>query len=173
MSNNNNISSQKKKKCRSVDDDENIVNGGTYMKSNKSKSELKMEIENYMDRVMETPIPFSNTNVYDGCPEIKKKINDFLKRDGVTKASFCRVIGNVNNNSLSRFQKKRQQDGCGIVAYPLAYKFFEKMRIMENKSKTKKRLQNEADHQNGFSLTSPSIGRPPTTLNSIALSLYY
>jgi len=163
-----------KKKVGSVVDDENVVNG-TYMKSNnnKSKSELKIEIENYMDRVMETPIPFSATNnVYDGCPEIKKKITDFLKRDGVTKASFCRVIGNVNNNSLSRFLKKRQQDGCGIGAYPLAYQFFEKMRIMEHKSKTKKRLQNEADHPNGFSITSSSIGRPSTTYSSIALSRY-
>jgi len=64
-----------KKKVGSVVDDENVVNG-TYMKSNnnKSKSKLKIEIENYMDRVMETSIPFSPTNnVYDGCPEIKKK----------------------------------------------------------------------------------------------------
>jgi len=48
----------------------------------------------------------------------------------------------------------------------------EKMRIMEQKSKTKKRLQHKADHPNGFSITSSSIGRPSTTYSSIALSRY-
>lgn len=46
----------------------------------------------------------------------------------------------------------KNQDQCGTIAYPRAYRFFEKKRLRENGAKTKRRLKNEAEHPNGFSL---------------------
>jgi hypothetical protein len=78
---------------------------------------------------------------------------EFLARDGVTKRNFCEnALGGVNGNSLSRFLAGKKQDQCGNICYPAAYVFFEKLRILEGKPKTKKRLQNEAEHPSGFSL---------------------
>ena len=153
------------KKRKSSSNDENNVNSaaGPDVATKKSKTETKKEIESYMERVMATTLPHGTggrgplacTRVYDGCPEIVKKIKDFYKRDGVTKASFCRVIGNINANSMNQFLMKKKQDGAGMIAYPQAYFFFERMRIMENKSYSKKRLQNEVEHPNGFRLEAP------------------
>merc|ERR1712194_897999 len=104
--------------------------------------------------------------VYDSCKEVCQKIYHFLKRKGVTKSSFCRSIGNVNHNSLNRFLMTEYsgQQGCGMKVYQLAYTFFERMRMMEQQSKTQQRVKNESEyHPNGFSLKSVAIGRPSTT----------
>lgn len=46
----------------------------------------------------------------------------------------------------------KKQDQCGTVAYPRAYRFFEKKRILDDKPKPACRLKNEAEHPSGFSL---------------------
>ena len=153
------------KKRKSSSNDENNVNSANadVATTKKSKTETKKEVESYMERVMATTLPHGTggrgplacTRVYDGCPETVKKIKDFYKREGVTKASFCRVIGNINANSMNQFLMKKKQDGAGMIAYPSAYFFFERMRIMENKSYSKKRLQNEVENPNGFRLEPP------------------
>jgi hypothetical protein len=148
-------------KKRKSSNDENNVNGadvgvgGPVVTKNSKK-----EIETYMERVVATTLPHDTgrpacSRVYDGCPETVKKIKDFYKRDGVTKASFCRVIGSINTNSMNQFLMKKKQDGAGMIAYPHAYFFFERMRIIENKSKPKMRLQNEEENPNGFRLETP------------------
>jgi len=158
-------SSGGKRKQESNSNDENNVNGATTTitttaveqpSRKKSKAETKKDIETYIERIV-TTTPLPNNRVYDGCPEIVKKIKEFLKRDGVTKAFFCRVIGNVNSNSMNQFLLKKKQDGAGMIAYPLSYSFFEKMRLHENKPKSKKRLRNETESTTtgGFRLETP------------------
>jgi hypothetical protein len=153
-------------KKRKSSNDENNVNGadvavaGSVVTTKRSKTETKKEIEIYMVRVMATTLPHGTggpacSRVYDGCPEIVKKIKDFYKRDGVTKASFCRVIGNINTNSMNQFLMKKKQYGAGMIAYPHAYFFFERMRIMGKKKHSKRRLQNEEENSNGFRLETP------------------
>lgn len=81
------------------------------------------------------------------------QIKDFLKQDGVTKAAFCRALGDLNQNSLNPFLMGKKQDQCGTVCYPRAYRFFEKKRILEGAKKSARRLKNEAEQgPNGFSL---------------------
>ena len=46
-----------------------------------------------------------------------------------------------------------------MTAYPRAYFFFEKLRILEKGKKTKKRLANEVDHPMGFSCETPRQAR--------------
>ena len=132
-----------------------VTNGGDKTMSTREG------MEDYMERVMASNI--SDYTVYDGCTEVRRKINAFVKRDGVTKSAFCRVIGNINTGSLHQFLKKSKQNGCGMRVYPLAYEFFEKIRIMENKKKSKTRLQNEVEYPNGFS-TEAEFGRPSSYL---------
>ena len=130
------------KKRMSNSNDENNANGSDAAAgpaaAKKSKAEAKKEIETYMEHIMATTLPHGTdgpacSRVYDGCPETVKKIKDFYKRDGVTKASSCRAIGNINTNSMNHFLMKKKQDGAGMIAYPHAYFFFERMRTMENK----------------------------------------
>ena len=78
-------------------------------------------------------------------------IKDFLKQ-GVTKVAFCCALGDINQNSLNPFFMGKNQDQCGTICYPRAYRFFETKRILEGEKKLAHRLMNEAEHPNGFSL---------------------
>lgn len=129
--------------------------------SNKSASEKRAEAEEWMRRVVETSAPGADI-IYDSCPQVVKKIKDCLyKNKGVTKASFCRIaLEGTNNNSLARFLAGKKQDQQGCIVYKLAYCFFEKLRIMEGKPKSKERLKNEQEQgPDGFSTKSPT-GKP-------------
>jgi hypothetical protein len=97
--------------------------------------------------------------VYDSCPVVVAKIKEFLQRDGITKAILLKALGGINSNSLNRFLQGKGEDQRGNVAYKRAYVFFEKMRILEGKPKSSKRLRSEAENPRGFS-TASKLGRP-------------
>ena len=97
--------------------------------------------------------------VYDSCPELVKKIKEFLDEPGVTKSDLCTALGGINSNSLRTFLMGKKQDQCGNVTYPRAYAFFEKKRIMEGKKKTARRVKNEAEKPTGFSLEKERAGK--------------
>lgn len=90
--------------------------------------------------------------VYDTCDEIRKKINAYLKRPGVTQAQFCRDIyaqlkgpcrpgRPFQSGQLARFRgMKGPNAGAKSAVFYGAYVFFEKLRIKENKPKSKHRL---------------------------------
>lgn len=89
----------------------------------------------------------ANTKVYDSCPELVKKIKEFLNRDGVMKKNFCSALDGLNSNSLNRFLAAKKQDGTGNCAYQAPYVFLEKLRLLEKKPR---------DHPNGFPLEKES-----------------
>ena len=124
--------------------------GAAAPASKKSKKDEAMELINRINAVEGVS---DDSAIYDSCPVIVTKIKDFLQRDGVTKAMLLKAFGDINSNSLGRFLSGKQQDQCGNVTYKKAYVFFEKLRIMEGKAKTKKRLSNEAENPRGFSTT--------------------
>ena len=76
----------------------------------------------------------------------------FLQRDGMTKANLLLALGNINNNSLSKFLAGKKQDQCGNIAYRAGYVFFEKLRILEGEKKSAARKKNEREHPQGVSL---------------------
>ena len=117
--------------------------------SNKAKA--KAEAEEFLNRINAVEGVPDNA-VYDSCPQLVAKIKTFLQRDGMTKASLLRALGNLNSNSMSRFLAGKKQDQCANVCYKAAYVFFEKLRILEGKKKTSARLKNEAEHPSGFPL---------------------
>ena len=97
--------------------------------------------------------------VYDSCPDLVKKMKDFLDEPGVTKSDLCTALGAINSNSLRTFLMGKKQDQCGNVTYLRAYAFFEKKRIMEGKKKTARRVKNEAEKPHGFSLEKERAGK--------------
>jgi hypothetical protein len=113
----------------------------------KTSRELKKDAEELIQRIKDTYIGDYYV-VYDSCPEIVTKIKTFLEIPGMTKAMLCSALGNINNNSLGQFLSGKKQDQCGNITYRAAYVFFEKLRILEGKGKSTKRLTNEAVNPN-------------------------
>ena len=116
----------------------------TSKKSKKDQAIMLIERINAVEGVSD------DGKVFDSCPELVTKIKDFLQRDGITKAMLLKALGDINSNSLNRFLIGKQQDQCGNVTYKRAYVFFEKLRLMEGKPKSSKRLSNEAKNPSGF-----------------------
>jgi hypothetical protein len=93
--------------------------------------------------------------VYDSADEIRKKINAHLKKPGVTQAQFLRDIyaelhgverpaRPPQSSQLEKFRgKKGARAGCTSVIFYGAYVFFEKIRIAQNKPKSKHREEME------------------------------
>lgn len=135
------------------------------MAKKKNKSEQNQKAQKYMARIVAVQLGADHCSepIYDSCPELIKKIEAFLARDGVTKAAFCRALGNINQNSINPFLRSKNQDKAGNVTYVRAYKFFEKKRVLDGEAKSKRRLKNESEHPRGF-LTRSNVGRPAMTL---------
>ncbi|CAA7266579.1 unnamed protein product [Cyclocybe aegerita] len=95
--------------------------------------------------------------VYDDCSEVRRKIRLLQKEPGWKLTPWLRDIGGINNNSYNRFMREKgKNDGAGNGTYYAAYVYFEKIRILEGKKKTKTRENNEAMYPNGFPLQNAS-----------------
>lgn len=89
--------------------------------------------------------------VYDTCDELRKKVRAFLKKDGVTQAALCRGISAclpgdqvVQARQLTTFMgKSGPTRGNNSPIFYGGYVFFEKLRIKDEKPKTKFRLEME------------------------------
>ncbi|KAK6845989.1 hypothetical protein PG987_001177 [Apiospora arundinis] len=89
--------------------------------------------------------------VYDTCDELRKKVRAFLKKDAVTQAALCRGISAclpddqvVQARQLTAFMGKSGPTvGNHSPIFYGGYVFFEKLRIKEDKPKSKFRLEME------------------------------
>jgi hypothetical protein len=107
--------------------------------------------------------------VYDTCDVVRTKINAHLREDGVTKAGLCRQLSSmlpdgqsVHASTLDNFLKKKGPNaGASSRVFYAGYVFFEKLRLKENKPKSKFRKEMEDvwggrggmdldDHRHGF-----------------------
>lgn len=131
--------------------DTTATSGKKAKTATKSKAQLRMEAMDLLQRINAVEgVPIRP--VYDSCPQLVKKMKDFLARPGMTKVDFCLALGDVNSGSLAKFMAGKGQDQCGNVAYRQGYVFFEKLRILEGKPKSAARNKNEIDKPQGFSL---------------------
>ena len=124
----------------------------------KTKAQLKQELMELVQRISAVVSVKHQDPVYDTCPQVVAKTKLFLQREGMTKALLLTALGDINSNSMNRFLSGKKQDQCGNVSYKEAYIFFEKLRVLEGKNKTKARLKNESEHPNGFSLVKKRSG---------------
>ena len=128
--------------------------------------------------------------IYDTCDDLRVKINRSLREDGVTQAGFARELTKITPASaykyqytkfkgekpdrkiaaghISRFLKaKGSIGGAENSVYYAGYIFFEKLRVMQGKEKSKKREEMEAlwgrkgvnrwDARRGFLCTADNI----------------
>jgi len=123
--------------------------GSTAVASSKTTRAEATELIHRINAVEGVP----DNIVHDTCPQLVTKIKDFLQREGMTKANRLKALGDINNNSLTRFLSGKKQDQCATVTYKAGYVFFEKLRILEGRKKSSARLKNEQEHVTGFSLT--------------------
>ena len=92
--------------------------------------------------------------VFDSCDEVRKKIHAHLREPGVTQAAFLREIAKtypepkkIQSKVLNDFLgKKGASAGNTSAVFYSSYVFFEKLRIKDNKPKSKHRIQMEAEH---------------------------
>ena len=124
----------------------------------KSRAELQLEATQLVNNIVAVEGVPSEV-VYDTCPEIVAKIKAFLQRDGMTKALLLIALGNINSNSLTKFLAGKKQDQCGNITYKSAYEFFEKLRLLEGKPKSKARSKHEIEQPGGFSLVKERAGK--------------
>lgn len=125
----------------------------------KTKATIKLEAASFVLEVCNTEGVPCDSPVYDTCPQLVKKIKTFLQRDGMTKRLLIDAFGGINSNSLNKFLSGKKQDQCGNVTYKESFRFFEKLRLLEKKPKSKARLKNEAEHPGGFSLVKERAGK--------------
>lgn len=111
--------------------------------------------------------------VYDSCDEVRKKIRAYLANPSVTQAGFLRETAKtygpdkkIQNKSLNDFLgKKGAMAGNTSNVFYASYAFFEKLRIRDNKPKSKHRL----DMENIWDGTEP-FGRGKAGLDIKTLS---
>ncbi|RHZ61084.1 hypothetical protein CDV55_100521 [Aspergillus turcosus] len=108
-----------------------------------------------------------SVQVWDTCDVVRKKITAHLRDPDVTKAQFLRDIAKaaypgtdkkLSGNLLTDFLSKRGANaGNTSSVFYAAYVFFEKLRIRDNKPKTKFREEMEAvwRHKGGFDCVTP------------------
>jgi hypothetical protein len=88
---------------------------------------------------------------FSSCDEIRKKVNQYLQTPGVTQASFLKDIAiqvgegiNIQGKQLTDFRTKKGPDaGNTSRVYYGSYVFFEKLRLRDDKPKSKHRLEME------------------------------
>lgn len=106
-----------------------------------------------MRSVLATHIEEGNTDrIFDSCAEVVKKIKQTLvDHPGLTKKAFREVVCGCSPATLDKFLMGKTQQNCqALMVYPLAYAFFERLRMMNGEPKSKARLKNEKDRPMGF-----------------------
>ncbi|TFK57314.1 hypothetical protein OE88DRAFT_119252 [Heliocybe sulcata] len=107
----------------------------------------------WQDVVLDGEGTGDGVSIYDDCNDIRRKIRALQKTPGFKITPWLRDIGNVNSNSYGRFMKATgPSGGAENGTYVCAYKYFEKVRILEGKKKTPKRIRAEQEVIGGHDL---------------------
>lgn len=126
-------------------------------KKEKDPKVKKTKMDNDFSEILKkmNELEYGEGPIFDDCSDIRRKLNKFFTDKKMSKSAWCNLVG-VNSNSLANFLKQKGPDGgAGINVYKVAYHFFEKMRIVEGKKKTKKREEHEQFVTEGFKNETP------------------
>ncbi|KAE9374839.1 hypothetical protein N431DRAFT_503600 [Stipitochalara longipes BDJ] len=87
--------------------------------------------------------------IFDSCDEVRRKMNQYFSKTGMSKAAFGREIGKlfggdeekkISSGSVTQFLRKRgPMAGNTTNVYYSAYVFFEKIRVRDGKPMTEHR----------------------------------
>ncbi|WVW83483.1 hypothetical protein I302_105504 [Kwoniella bestiolae CBS 10118] len=128
----------------------------------KSKTKTKKELEEEYDVssvTLEGEDHPGGIVIFDTCDDVRTKLDAHLRRPGVTMAGFGREIAKtfskqtpsqdvtIQHKQIKDFLEKHgARSGCTSKVFYGAYVFFEKLRIKQNKPKSKKREEMEKIH---------------------------
>ncbi|OCL14862.1 hypothetical protein AOQ84DRAFT_330342 [Glonium stellatum] len=162
----NDAPSSKKRKTSSSTSSAN--NKATKSSGQKAKSSAKDAVPDVSDIHLEGEEE-DKVPVYETCDMIRRKIDQYLKKPGVTQASFCRDLQaqyhtpsgpkSITSSQLASFRGKKGYDkGNTSSVFYAAYCYFEKLRIKEGKAKSKDRQKMEELYaqQGGFNIKTTS-----------------
>jgi hypothetical protein len=130
------------------------LNGVKAPKKKKVDEKEKEKADTNFDGIVLEGEEDCEVPVFDSCDEIRRKINAYLAKTGMTKAAFAREIAKsfgpeekkINPNSLTVFLAKRgPMAGNTTAVYYGSYVFFEKMRVRDGKPMTEHRLSMEEE----------------------------
>lgn len=121
--------------------------------------------------VSDIHIPGQETDsvqVYETPREVRRKIGVLMRKPGVTQAAFLRTLAaqietsdkKFQSGQLTRFRERSGVDaGISNPIFYAAYVYFEKLRIKEDKPKSKHREEMEKiwAKEGGLDLTRPSV----------------
>jgi len=102
----------------------------------------KQGLENIFTQIESVDI--EDEAVYDDCNEVRRKIRNWLAEVGANQSQLPKHLGVQYKQVYDFLARKGPADGAGTVVYPLAYLFFERVRLLNNKQKSNRRLQAEA-----------------------------
>jgi len=92
---------------------------------------------------------------YDSGEEVRRGLLAVFAEKICTKSQFCKYVG-INSNSLARFLRLTgEEEGQANVSYREGHKFLDKLRVIQGKPKSSKRLKNEQEYPNGRQLENP------------------
>ncbi|EQC40697.1 hypothetical protein SDRG_01772 [Saprolegnia diclina VS20] len=93
-----------------------------------------------------------NLGVYDDCDVVRDYLQQFIIAKECTQVALAAHL-NFSVASLRKYLAMRgKREGSGSIVYKAAYFFFEKLRLLENKPKSNKRLKIEKTMPQGYSL---------------------
>jgi hypothetical protein len=101
-------------------------------------------------------VPLHDMRVFDDCDDVRAKIATYVHgTKTVSMAKFAEAVDATPRAVTMFMAKKGWNEGAGSKIYVNSYRFFEKLRILNNEAKSNKRIKNEQKHPNGFALEDP------------------
>jgi hypothetical protein len=145
------ISMPKKKKAKVL-----TANTGNAANNSSSSEDSTSIIKSDLLKIANIWLPgedYDDVAILDSCDEMRRKINAYLRKDGVTQAEFLRALDEQFKGPLENRPKKLQHfhlsyfrgnngplGGNSSLLYYAAFVFFEKLRIADGKGKSFHRL---------------------------------
>ena len=131
---------------------QNKENKGTATPENRNiaklqKQEKKLEGVNFLEKL---DAIYEEGPIFDDCEDVRKKILALIGSGILTQKKITEVL-KCTAASLKNFLKvKGKFEGRGCKVYYTGYHLFERVRIAEDKPKTKKRMKAEKEFPQGY-----------------------
>ena len=135
------------KKKAKIHDNKESAGGNKSVKADKMDDKDKFDLSDiHLDGEKEGTVP-----IYDTCQDVRTKVNAHLRNSSMTQTAFLRELGkqipdepNLSGQRMKTFLGgKAPLDGGDSPIFYAAYVWFEKLRIKQNKKKSKKREEME------------------------------
>ncbi|KDO16122.1 hypothetical protein SPRG_18342, partial [Saprolegnia parasitica CBS 223.65] len=137
----------KRKKAASNDDSEDEA----PLASAKKAKTTKLSGADRLAQIEAVELP-EKLHVYDDCDVVRDHLQQFILAKECTQVALSAHLG-FSVASLRKYLAMHgKREGSGSIVYKTAYFFFEKLRLLENKPKTNKRLKMEKTMPQGYSL---------------------